>query len=470
MVFIDFKRKPVDTYFFMGILFLVLGQLGLVKNNLGILHNNFYVLNGAKFGITLEVVFLSLSMTNLIVKLRRGKDESQLEALRKSQDINAYRSYFMSNMSQELRRLIIAISGTITELLEGDYDLKLKENYRIIKNAFFNLLNIVSDILDLVHIEKNDLEMDKSLSFSPHDVIVHVCDNWELEASKKGLDFIKEIEASVPKKLMGDEKRFGQIINNLLSNAVKFTHKGSIILRLKSTELSVEICRLEIEIIDTGIGIKQEELAGVFERVNQMKLNDKRRYNGLGLGLTIVKHLVTLFKGEIDIESIEAQGTKVEISFELPFVVEGVSEYDSTGELQKAAEKSKLHILIVEDNVMNQIIMKKLISSSEYLSSRVANNGQEALEVIKKERFDLILMDLQMPVMDGYEATKAIRGGAVGEDYRQVPIIAVTANTMQETKQKVLKIGMNDYLTKPVKKDLLLSRIFAHARGSKTIN
>ena len=470
MVFIHFRRKPVDTYFLMGILFLVLGLMGFVMNNLGILPNNFYLLNGVKFGITLEVVFLSLSMTNLIVKLQREKDESQLEALRKYEDINAYKSYFMSNMSHELRTPIMAISGTITELLEGDQDLKLNENYRVIKSASFNLLNYVSNILDFEHIEKNDLEMDNSRSFSPHDVIVHVCDNWELEASKKDLDFIKEIEVSVPKKLMGDEKRFGQIINNLLSNAVKFTHKGSIILRLKSTEVSVDICRLEIEIIDTGIGIKQEELAGVFESFNQMKLNNKRRYGGLGLGLTIVKHLVTLFKGEIDIESIEAQGTKVEISFELPFVMDGVSENDSYGELQKAAEKIKLHILIVEDNVINQIIMKKLLSASEYLSSKIANNGQEALEVMKKERFDLILMDLQMPVMDGYEATEAIRDGAVGEGYRQVPIIAVTANAMQETKQKVLKIGMNDYLTKPVKKDLLLSRVFAHARGSTNTN
>ena len=466
IVFIHFKRKPVDSYFLAGILFLVLGLLGFVMNNLGILPNNFYVVNSAKFGITLEVIFLSLSMTNLIAKLRRQKEASQKEALRKSEEMNDYKSYFMSNISHELRTPINAILGMATELLEDKRDSDLAENYRIIKSASYSLLSKVSDILDFEHIEKNDLEMDSSFSFSPREVVLQVCDSWDLEARKKGIEFISEVDASVPNKLRGDEKRFGQIINNILSNAVKFTHKGSIQLKLSSTKVTEEISKLKVQIIDTGIGMKKEELDSVFESFNQMKLNNKRRYGGLGLGLTIVKHLIALFKGNIDIQSIESQGTKVEFSLELP-VVEKAKADDILGKMPEAMADGKMHVLVVEDNVMNQMIMKKLLASSEFLSIQIANNGEEALAQMQEKRFDLILMDLQMPVMDGYETTEAIRGGAVGEAYRQIPIIAVTADAMQETKQRVFKIGMNDYLTKPVRKDLLLERISIYANELK---
>ena len=466
IVFIHFKRKPVDSYFLAGILFLVLGLLGFVMNNLGILPNNFYVVNSAKFGITLEVIFLSLSMTNLIAKLRRQKEASQKEALRKSEEMNDYKSYFMSNISHELRTPINAILGMATELLEDKRDPDLAENYRIIKSASYSLLSKVSDILDFEHIEKNDLEMDSSFSFSPREVVLQVCDSWDLEARKKGIEFISEVVASVPNKLIGDEKRFGQIINNILSNAVKFTHKGSIQLKLSSTKVTEEISKLKVQIIDTGIGMKKEELDSVFESFNQMKLNNKRRYGGLGLGLTIVKHLIALFKGNIDIQSIESQGTKVEFSLELP-VVEKAKADDILGKMPEAMADGKMHVLVVEDNVMNQMIMKKLLASSEFLSIQIANNGEEALAQMQEKRFDLILMDLQMPVMDGYETTEAIRGGALGEAYRQIPIIAVTADAMQETKQRVFKIGMNDYLTKPVRKDLLLERISIYANELK---
>tara|TARA_R110002050_G_scaffold11037_1_gene37562 strand:- start:3842 stop:6193 length:2352 start_codon:yes stop_codon:yes gene_type:complete len=466
IVYIHFKRKPVDSYFLIGILFLVLGLLGFVMNNLGILPNTFYVVNSAKFGITLEVVFLSLSMTNLIARLRREKEASQKEALRKSEEMNDYKSYFMSNISHELRTPINAILGMATELLEDSRDPDLTENYRIIKSASYSLLSKVSDILDFEHIEKNDLEMDDSFSFSPREVVQQVCDSWDLEARKKGIEFISEVDASVPNKLKGDEKRFGQIINNILSNAVKFTHKGSVQLKLSSTQVTAEVSKIQVQIIDTGIGMKREELNSVFESFNQMKLNNKRRYGGLGLGLTIVKHLIELFKGNIDIQSVESQGTKVEFSLELP-VVENTNAVDLQEKMPEATTDGKMHVLVVEDNVMNQMIMKKLLASSEFLSIQIANNGEEALAQMKEKRFDLILMDLQMPVMDGYETTEAIRAGALGEAYRQIPIIAVTADAMQETKQRVFKIGMNDYLTKPVRKDLLLERISIYANELK---
>lgn len=462
-MFIHFKRKPVDSFFLMGMLFLVLSLLVFVLNNLSLLPSSFFVDNAAKFGITLEVVFLSLSMTNLIAKLRREKESSQLEALQKSEDMNAYKTYFMSNISHELRTPINAILGMSTVLLEESDDPELIENYRIIRSASFSLLSNVTDILDFEHIEKNDLEMDNTLVFSPREVIMQTCESWELEARKKSLAFIKELDPAIPLKLRGDERRFGQILNNLISNAVKFTPAGSISIKVKCSEAADDRCRLELEITDTGVGMKKEELANIFESFNQMKLNDKRRFGGLGLGLTIVKHLVSLFKGKIEMQSVESEGTKVELSLELPVVEKAKEDKASSVEVPEPKNDGNLHVLMVEDNVMNQMIIKKLLASTEKLLLEIANNGEEALSMMKEQHFDLILMDLQMPVMDGYETTEAIRNGSVGEAYRKVPIIAVTADAMQETKQRVLKVGMNDYLTKPVRKEVLLERIAVYA-------
>ncbi len=468
-IFIHLKRKPVDSFFLIGILFLVLSLLVFVMNNLSLLPNSFFVNNAAKFGITLEVVFLSLSMTNLIAQLRRQKEASQQEALERSEDVSAYKTYFMSNISHELRTPINAILGMTTVLLEDSDDPDLIENYRIIKSASFSLLSNVNDILDFEHIEKNDLRLDNSLVFSPREVIMQACESWHLEARKKNLEFIKEMDPTVPAKVRGDEKRFGQIINNLISNAVKFTPAGSVSIKVKSSETSPENCKLEIEIADTGVGMKKEELSNIFESFNQMKLNDKRRFGGLGLGLTIVKHLVSLFKGKIDMKSEESEGTKVELSLDLPVVEKASEDKDLGLEVPEPQNDGNLHVLMVEDNVMNQMILKKLLASTQNLLLEIANNGEEALAMMKEQHFDLILMDLQMPVMDGYEATEAIRSGSLGQAYRQIPIIAVTADAMQETKQRVLKVGMNDYLTKPVRKEVLLERIAFYAKELKIV-
>ncbi|MCB0432452.1 MAG: response regulator, partial [Mangrovimonas sp.] len=179
----------------------------------------------------------------------------------------------------------------------------------------------------------------------------------------------------------------------------------------------------------------------------------KRRFGGIGLGLTIAKHLTTLFKGKIDIESKLGVGTSVFIEIPLEVV--------SKPELIQKQEPltDSLRILVVEDNLMNQMIMKKFLGCSSNISFSLVENGQEAIELLRKEIFDLVLMDLQMPVMDGYEATKVIRSGELGEIIENIPIIAVTADAMQETKNRVMDLGMNDYMTKPINKAILMEKI-----------
>ncbi|MDO6595771.1 7TM diverse intracellular signaling domain-containing protein [Oceanihabitans sp. 2_MG-2023] len=450
-----YKRIKIDTYFTFGIFFLVIGLLGFVMNNLSLLPNNFYTLNSAKFGSGFEVIFLSMSMTTLIRNLRVEKEISQREALQKAEEVSLLKTYFMSNMSHELRTPINAIMGIAeTELKElKDED---RKPFEIIKNASFSLLSNINDILDFENIEKNKLKLDESI-FNPTEAIQQIVDNWKIKAEEKGIAYQFKIDNNLPESIKGDSKRFIQIINNVLGNAVKFTNKGSVRFKLSCIAQPNNIHRFSIHISDTGVGMDAKMKSSVYDSFNQMRLNHKREFGGVGLGLTIVRHLVALFKGSIKIESEKGVGTEVFIDLELESAPKALKK-----EILKQKVKqlhTPMHILVVEDNKLNQMVMGKLLKSFSDVTYTMVNNGQEALDALKTETFNVVLMDLQMPVMDGYEATEIIRSGIFNEAITKIPIIAVTADAMQETKQRVLDLGMNDYLTKPVNKDVLLAKI-----------
>ena len=456
--YMRFKHFKIDPYFSIGIFFLVIGLLGFVMNNLSVLPNNFYTLNSAKFGAGFEVIFLSLSMTNLIRKLRQEKETSQEEALKKSEEISELKTYFMSNISHELRTPINAIMGIAETQLGENSNNEERKQYEIIKNASLSLLSNVNDILDFEKIEKNELIL-KQEEFNPSIVLNQISNNWKTEAEKKGLDYIFEMDYEIPTMVNGDSERFIQIINNVLSNAVKYTNSGEVHFKLRCIPQPDDIYRFSFIISDTGIGMNSEIKKNSFDSFNQMRLNHKRQYGGIGLGLTIVKHLVDLFKGSIKIESEEGKGTNVYIDLPIKALAKRKRPIVSKTEVENINQP--LHILVVEDNLLNQMVMRKLLRGSSHISFAVVNNGNEAIEALKKDVYDIVLMDLQMPVMDGYEATKIIRSGELGKTIGEIPIIAVTADAMQETKQKVLDLGMNDYMTKPVNKDLLFKKINA---------
>lgn len=450
-----YKRIKIDPYFSFGILFLVIGLLGFVMNNLSLLPNNFLTLNSAKFGSGFEVIFLSLSMTNLIRQLRLEKEKSQQEALIKSEEISQLKTYFMSNMSHELRTPINAIMGIAEHELET---LKTNENrkpYEIIKNASLSLLSNVNDIIDFEKIEKNELKL-SSDDFNPSIKLHQISNNWKAEAQKKGLEYRFEMDAEIPTVVYADAERFIQIVNNILSNAIKYTETGGVLFKLSCSKQPNDLCRFSFQISDTGIGISLEAKDTVFDSFSQMKLDHKRTFGGIGLGLTIVKHIVELFGGTIKIESRPNKGTDVFIDLTLKSVAQERIVVASS-----EVKDIPLHILIVEDNKMNQMVMRKILSSFSNVSFAVANNGQEAIDALKKDVYDIVLMDLQMPIMDGYEATSIIRSGELGKSINNIPIIAVTADAMQETKKRVLDLGMNDYMTKPVNRDLLFKKIYA---------
>lgn len=453
-----YKQMPVDNFFSIGILCLVIGLLGFVLNNLSLLPNNFYTLNSAKFGTGLEVIFLSLSMTNLIRKLRVEKDLSQEVALQKSEEISELKTYFMSNMSHELRTPINVIMGIANSQLEDLPHGPQKENFELIKTASLSLLNNINDILDFGSIEKNELSLQNEI-FNPSKVINDLNSEWKQQAEAKNLTYTSAVDAKLPQWVNGDPQRFKKILNNVIGNAVKFTSEGSVKLNCTFEEISKNKIALNFEIVDTGIGMDIEIQNTVFDSFNQMRRDHKRQFGGVGLGLTIVNQLIELFQGTMTIESAKELGTKISIRVPLELAKKH-APYPAIASAENSLPD--LRILIVEDNMMNQLIMKKILSKSSNIDYVTVNDGQQALDQLKQSSFDIILMDLQMPVMDGYEATKVIRSGKLGNTVRNIPIIAVTADAMQETNKRVLEIGMNDYMTKPIDKSILMDKIYKH--------
>ena len=453
-----YKRIKIDPYFSFGILFLVIGLLGFVMNNLSLLPNNFFTLNSSKFGSGLEVIFLSLSMTNLIKYMRIQKEKLQKEALIKSEEIGELKTYFMSNMSHELRTPINAIMGIAEIELGRQKNKKTNESFEIIKNASLSLLSNVNDIIDFEKIENDKLHLSPTV-FNPAIQLQEISDNWKIEAEKKGLDYKFDLDNRIPKKILADSTRFVQVINNVLANALKFTDKGNIYFKLICNEINTDTCQFSIQISDTGIGIDQNSINNVFESFSQMRLNHKREFGGIGLGLTIVYHIVKLFDGEIKISSKINQGTNVFINLNFRYISE---EQPAVKSIINSHKDKPLKILIAEDNKINQMVLSRILKTKKNISFTVTNNGKEAIEMLKTETFDIILMDLQMPIMDGYEATSIIKSGSLGSVIAGIPIIAITADAIDETRAHVLKLGMCDYITKPLNQDLLFERIYTH--------
>ncbi len=450
------RKIAIDTYFSFGIFFLVIGLMGFVMNNLSLLPNNFYTLNSAKFGTGFEIIFLSISMTYLIRNLRLEKEKSQEVALQKSEEISGLKSYFMSNMSHELRTPLNTIMGIAEIELSKQSNSEERKQFEIIKNASLSLLSNVNDILDFEKIEKNQIEL-RNEEFNPSIILNQISNNWRKEATNKGLNYHFEMDYEIPILVKGDPERFVQIVNNVLGNAIKFTNAGNILFKMRCTKRDKGMYNFSFNISDTGVGIGSKFKQNIFDSFSQMKLDHKRQFGGIGLGLTIVKHLVELHHGTINIESTLNKGTQVFIDI----LIEGVEKnalFEAQTYLEPSSENN-LHLLVVEDNILNQLVMRKLLNSYSGVSFAVVNNGTEAIEALKKDIYNIVLMDLQMPVMDGYEATQIIRSGELGKIIANIPIIAVTADAMQETRKKVLDIGMNDYMTKPVNRDLLLEKI-----------
>lgn len=456
VVVIYSKTRKIDKFFVIGIFFLVAGFVVFILKNFSVLPVTFMTENGSKLGTGMEVIFLSLSMANLIRKLRDEREELQKIALQKSEEMNEMKSYFLSNISHELRTPLNAILNLAKEISKDTKDESIQKNSLLIKDSSYSLLSSVNDILDFSKIEKRELKLDLE-EFSPKPLLEHLAKNMAYRAKNQGLGFNVEISPNLPEMILGDKMRLTQMINNVLSNALKFTTHGFVTFKVDCKQKRGKHVDLTFTIADTGVGIPKEKMNSIFESFTQESINNKRKYGGLGLGLYIVKTLADLHNGKVDLQSIVDQGTVCKIILEYETIVvekpqipvAEATDYDLKGK----------NILVVEDNAMNQMVIKMI--TKKWLNTTVvfANNGQEGVTALQEKDFDLILMDLQMPVMDGYEATVAIRKGEAGQEKKNIPIIALTADVMETTKERVMEIGMNKYMSKPVDKELLFKNI-----------
>ena len=380
----------------------------------------------------------------------------------KAEAANQSKSEFLANMSHEIRTPMNGVLGMLG-LLEAEVNTeKPKRFLSMAKASAESLLTIINDILDFSKIEAGKLNIE-DIVFDLHKLLAEFNNETRFRAEEKKLEFILQIEGGVPQYLKSDPGRIRQILLNLASNAIKFTETGQITLDVKRyqslTQLSDTDIMLQFSVSDTGLGIPTDKLSILFDSFSQVDTSTTRQYGGTGLGLSIVKQLSKLMGGETSVTSEIGIGscfsfTIKGIACDSPEVNEDYKLADLQASEYISPPDKDISLLLVEDNRINQVVAQTLLEEMSY-DVTIAQDGQEALDRLRKANsFAAILMDCQMPVMDGYQATQRIRSGK--NIYNPgIPIIAMTANAMSGDKEKCLTAGMDDYLSKPINKEHL---------------
>ena len=366
---------------------------------------------------------------------------------------------FLSNMSHEIRTPMNAVIG-LTELLLQDQKPELNKKYlESIKYSADNLLVIINDILDFSKIESGKITFEK-IDFSLRNVVDQLLKTFSFKAEEKGLALKSAIDPDVPEVLVGDPFRLNQMLLNLTSNAVKFTRVGSIEVGAKVITCTEDTCELSIWVRDSGIGIPTDKLEAVFESFTQAYTDTTRLFGGTGLGLAITRNLARLQNGEVSAASDYGKGSVFTIT--LPYQISKSRALISDVAIQNQTIKdfTGRKFLLVEDNKMNQFVAKQILQRW-HATVTLADHGQAAIDLLLENDYDLVFMDLQMPIMGGFEATAQIRSGKAGEHNKHIPIVALSADAFQETKLRVVESGMNGFITKPLDQDDFYSKTAA---------
>ena len=367
------------------------------------------------------------------------------EALVKANQAAKSKSDFLSTMSHELRTPLNSVIGMTDLLLDNPFNNEQAETIKALKFSAVSLHSLINDILDFNKIGSDKLKLE-AVSVNLNTLLKDICSGLNIQTKEKGIQLIVNVDERLHNvHVITDPTRISQIIYNLAGNAIKFTTTGNVEVNLNVIKRDAEKVKVKFSVVDTGLGIKEEDQERIFEPFSQASVSTTRNFGGTGLGLAIVKKLVDLLNSKITLESRIGEGS--DFSFEVSFNINKVPQIINEEPVDKIYDLRELKVLAAEDNAMNRLLLKKVFA--KWNNEPVfAENGLEAIEKASSEDFDVILMDLHMPLVDGYDATKSIRNL---EDFKKsnIHIIALTASVSNDMEEKIKQSGMNDYIYKP---------------------
>ncbi len=451
------KGGTTARLFFIAWSSMLIGALILASVSLGWMPANLLTTNAFMLGSAIEVTLLSITLAERLNQINHEKTEMEKEAKRALeivnqtlQDNNRIKDEFLATISHELRTPMNGVLGCLEHIHDEPISDKASQYLHYADRSARHMMLLVDSLLTYTELQSGKIHFDNK-PFSTKDLVAGSRALFTELAQKKGIALSFFIEESTPDILISDFNRISQILNNLLDNAVKFTRHGKVEVRIHGEIANPQTgdFNLLLHVSDTGIGIADDKLSLIFERFRQVDGAFNRGYGGLGIGLAVIKALLDYLHGSIDVESTSGKGSTFTVHVPCRCETGLGDNADSAPTVNADSSKAApgLRVLVVEDNAVNQLVLKGLLKKQGF-EVLTADNGAQAVEVVKSTALDAILMDCQMPVMDGFEATRQIR--ALPPAQSRIPIIAVTANAMSQDRERCMQAGMNDYTSKPI--------------------